>query len=120
VSDTATELPQLQRFGECWGCNQTIGWVLTPRNRWVPVNPQAHPRGTIALMADGERGVDMYANWVPEGEERRHVGNLYVNHTLTCPARGIRSVGWTARHGGRPNPAREQVRAAKLATDQHR
>ncbi len=104
-------VPQLVDFGECWACKDQIGWVEPPAGKMVAVNPTPSYHGSIALLADGKRGIDLDlpVHWMPPVDRTgdvRHI--LYVRHNLVCEARGLRSMPWLVKHQGRPpNDIRE-------------
>jgi len=123
--------------GPCWSCGETAGFVSVPvarmagesgsRHKMVAIELQPRRFGTIVLLADGFRALDLEAGWIRDDERqeiRDGAAALYCRHWYACAARGMRRVGWTsaAVAGGRPinDPGRERRRAAKLAEDRAR
>ena len=114
-------------FGKCWSCREEIAWTLGTRGRKVPIDPEPHRSGSIVLLRDGYRMIDLRDPSVSEqdvNEINESGAPLYVKHQLTCGAPGLRHVGWASKAllDGRirPDPRRERVRALKLQIEQAR
>lgn len=71
-------------------CQQSILWVeLAPRGNMTPVDPEPVADGNIRLLGHG-KGRVMKKTEIEDDT----VGNRYLTHFATCPAR-------TQFHGGR-------------------
>lgn len=88
-------IPQLVNLGICSRCQEKVGWLDLPAGRQVQVDPRPSYHGTIALLADGRRGVDVALEvpWMPPLDRTGDIVNiLYVRHRLTCDARELGSA----------------------------
>jgi hypothetical protein len=113
--------------GECRACGDLVGWVQLGTGQRISVNLEPKRLGTIAVLADAWRAVDLQDEVRVSLEERQAImrdaqdadGPLFVRHSLTCPARGMRWAGWTApalvTGHLKCDTVRESRRAARLA-----
>lgn len=96
----------------------------------MAVNPAAHTGGTIAVLRDGHKAIDLDDARYPETERNairavveRTGAPLYVVHWITCPAKGLRHAGWlTGRKVdslAKADPTRDKAQSRNL-TDQAR
>jgi hypothetical protein len=124
--------------GPCWSCGKTVGYVSVfagrlpgpdenARHKMVAVDLRPRKFGTLAVLADGFRALDIEDGRLPHAEVaeiRSAIGSLFCRHWYSCDAQGMRRVEWTAAvvADGRPvnDPRRERIRAAKLAADRAR
>lgn len=74
----------------CNSCDAAIRWVLTPKGKRMPLDPEPSPAGNV-LVEDGV-GLTLGGDLLIAAlhEER----DLYTSHFATCPN--------AARHRGRP------------------
>lgn len=68
----------------CRDCGRSIMFVATQagadqgRRKWLPLDPDPHPTGNVAINAQGRAVVVEVGHPLHEGELRRH-------HRLSCP-----------------------------------
>lgn len=126
---------QPKSLGKCRSCGQLVGWVRIPRriigdegsrHQMIAVDLDPRAFGTIAVLEDGVRAVDLESFWIPLEVVAaiRAEAPSYIRHFVTCDARGMRHAGWSAAAlvDGRlhDDPTRESRRAARLAADRRR
>ena len=105
-SHMATVAIELEDTATCDYCDATIGWVRQTHGRWMPIDPAPNELGSIAVLADGVRCVNLEESWVSNGERRAFLGAdmpRYLSHFITCGGRGgVRPLGYVLR-----NPPRD-------------
>lgn len=112
-----------QQVVRCDSCGGDVGLVRLPRGRWRTVDLKPVAYGPIALLADGERAVDLTEPWIDPQERRRQYDPAFAPHNWTCPARGFKPLGAVLTRGGRRtgwfhlNADRRRV---KLERERHR
>jgi len=65
----------------CRSCGKPIKWVVTQKNKRMPIDPQPVEGGNIELHNQGEYlpPLAVYHSLAPAGVK------LYVSHFATCP-----------------------------------
>jgi hypothetical protein len=73
-------------------CRARIDWLITPDGKWMPIDPDPHPRGTVAVEA---HGIARIAHVIGDGEYRAAILRLlrgeqdpprYMPHWVSCQA----------------------------------